>query len=98
MGTDKVTYAVVERCGGATGSRTNRKSRKWSRAHAQPEFGVPALFSGVLTGNDVFHYFSPFFFNLFLLFLIFFHTTFSTSNNTWMRNRKLRNIHPSGAF
>jgi hypothetical protein len=60
--------------------------------------GFPDLFLGVLNGNDVFHYFSPFFFNLFLLFLIFFHTTFSTSNNTWMRNRKLRNIHPSGAF
>jgi hypothetical protein len=24
-------------------------------AHAQPEVGVPAVFSGVLTGNDVTH-------------------------------------------
>ena len=46
MGTDKVTYAVVERGGGATGSRTYRKSRKWSRAHAQPEFGVSRPFLG----------------------------------------------------
>jgi hypothetical protein len=89
MGTTQVIFVVVERGGGATEviacacatgsdvteSGPDRKSRKWSRAHAQryilykmchctwpiglpevtwqPKVGVLALFSGVLTGNDV---------------------------------------------